>query len=94
MSKSIIQDTKQCFVCGSTYNLQLHHVFYGTANRKLSDRDGCVVWLCMYHHTGVAGVHLNRNLDLKIKKACQEQWQNHYNKTTEDFIARYGKNYL
>lgn len=94
MAKSIIKQDKACFVCGSTYNLQLHHIFYGTANRKLSDKDGCIVWLCMYHHTGVNGVHLNHNLDIKIKKICQKAWQEQYNKTTEDFIKQYGRNYL
>lgn len=69
-------------------------VFYGTANRRLSDEDGCVVYLCQFHHTGAAGVHFNKKIDLALKAKCQLQWQKHYNKTTEDFIRRYGRSYL
>ena len=69
-------------------------VFYGTANRRLSDEDGCVVYLCQFHHTGAAGVHFNKKIDLALKAKCQLQWQNHYKKTTEDFIRRYGRSYL
>lgn len=69
-------------------------VFYGTANRKLSDDDGCVVYLCQNHHTGAAGVHFNKKINLALKAKCQLQWQKHYNKTTEDFIRRYGRSYL
>ena len=43
MSKSILQNKKECYITGSTYNLHKHHVFEGTANRKLSEQDG--LWL-------------------------------------------------
>ena len=94
MKQSILQDKKECFVCGFPFDLHLHHVFYGTANRKLSDADGCVIYLCQFHHTGVQGVHYQHKLDLIIKEQCQKAWQETYNKTTEDFIARYGRSYL
>ena len=94
MKKSILQRNKACYICGTTLNLQLHHIFYGTANRKLSDADGCVVYLCLNHHTGAQGVHHNRMLDLTIKAKCQIEWQRQNNKTVDDFIKRYGKSYL
>lgn len=94
MSKSILQNDKKCYVCGTTLNLHLHHIYYGTANRKLSDADGCVVYLCLHHHTGAAGVHNNRKLDLYLKCRCERAYLNKYNKTVEDFIQRYGRNYL
>lgn len=94
MKKSILQRNKACYICGTTLNLHLHHIYGGTANRKLSDEDGCVVYLCQRHHTGAAGVHSNRKIDLTLKARCQIEWQKQNNKTIEDFIARYGKNYL
>ena len=94
MKKSILQRNKACYICGTTLNLHLHHIFYGTSNRKISDADGCVIYLCFNHHTGAQGVHFNRKLDLTIKAKCQIEWQKHYNKTTEDFIERYGRSYL
>ena len=94
MAKSILQKNKECYICRTTQGLELHHIFYGTANRRLSDADGCVIWLCKKHHTGAAGVHNNRKIDLTIKARCEEAYLEKYNKTIEDFIARYGRNYL
>lgn len=92
--KSIMQENKECFVCKTTLGLELHHCFFGSANRKLSDVDGCTVYLCRDHHTGPYGVHCNRQLDLSIKRQCQTAWQEQYQKSVDDFIARYGKSYL
>lgn len=94
MVKSILQRNEACYICGTTLNLHLHHVFYGTANRRLSDADGCVVYLCQRHHTGAGGVHGNTKIDLTLKARMEQAWLNRYNKTIVDFIARYGKNYL
>lgn len=94
MVKSIIQNEKACYICGTTQNLHLHHIFFGSANRRLSDADGCVVYLCQRHHTGAAGVHGNRKIDLSLKTKCEKAWLEHYGKTIEDFIKRYGRNYL
>ena len=95
MAKSIIQDKKECYITGSTYNLHKHHIFGGTANRRLSEKDGLWIWLREdWHDLSDYGVHFNKKLDLKLKKMAQKKWQEYYKKTTEDFIKRYGKNYL
>ena len=94
MTRSLLQKEKACYICGTTLGIHLHHIYYGTANRKLSDADGCVIWLCQRHHTGAQGVHFNKKIDLTIKARCQIAWQEHYNKTTEEFIDRYGRNYI
>ena len=94
MVKSLLQDKEVCYRCGTTQDLQLHHIFYGTANRKLSDIDGCVVYLCQRHHTGAQGVHFNKKIDLTLKARCELAWLEYYDKTIDDFIARYGRNYL
>lgn len=94
MVRSLLQRNKACYICGTTLNLHLHHIYGGTANRKLSDADGCVVYLCQGHHTGAHGVHFNKKLDLSLKMKCEQAYLKHYNKTIDDFIQRYGKNYL
>lgn len=92
---SILQTKKICYVCGTTEGLHLHHVFYGTANRRLSDADGLTVYLCYKHHNGSNnGVHLNKKLDLELKKKAETKWLECYAKTKDDFIQRYGKNYI
>lgn len=72
-----------------------HHVFYGTANRRKSEEDGCWVWLCAKHHNmSDEGVHFDKKLDLELKIVVELMWLEYYSKTIEDFIKRYGKNYL
>ena len=91
--KSIIQTEKQCYVCGKNYNLHDHHIIYGTSNRKQSEKYGLKVWLCYEHHTGNAGVHFNRDLDLHLKKLAQEHFEARYGDRNE-FISTFGKSYL
>ena len=95
--KSIVcnQDIKQCQICGSDNNIHLHHIIFGK-NRKKADEDGLTIWLCYKHHEGTYGVHGKRGhkLDLELKKKAEKCWLKYYGKTTEDFIKRYGRNYL
>ena len=94
MSKSIISNIKECFICGSIQNLNKHHIFFGTANRKLSEEDGCWVYLCTNHHTMTNhSVHRNIDVDLDLKRKCQKEWESLYG-DREKFIERYGKSYL
>lgn len=91
---SILQDTKQCYVCGSSQNIHTHEVFYGR-NRQNSIKDGCCVYLCGKHHNlSNEGVHFNHELDLKLKQLAEQKWCKYYNKTPEDFRKRYYCNYL
>lgn len=92
-TKSIIVECMDnCFVCGSPY-VEVHHVFYGTAKRKLSDKYGLIVPLCEEHHRGQTGVHFNRDLDLHLKKLAQEKFEALYGANTS-FREVFGKNYL
>ena len=71
-----------------------HHVF-GGANRKLSEKDGLYFYLKPeMHNMSDKGIHFNKDFMDYAHKVGQLAWQEYYNKTTEDFIARYGKNYL
>ena len=91
---SIIQKEKRCIVCGTAWNIHTHEVYFGR-NRQKSIEDGCCVYLCGNHHNqSNDGVHFNHKLDMKLKKDMQLKWQQVYNKTTDDFIKRYGRNYI
>ena len=93
MAKSIIVECMDnCFVCGSPY-VEVHHVIYGTANRKLSDKYGLIVPLCNEHHRGQTGVHFNRDFDLHLKKLAQEKFNSVYG-ADKSFIEIFGKSYL
>lgn len=91
---SIIQNEKECFICHTTADLHKHHIFFGSANRKLSEEYGCWCWLCGKHHNmSDEGVHFDRKKDLRLKQITQEVWQAH-NGTEDDFRAIFGKSYL
>ena len=80
-------------MCGSTYILHKHHIFFGTANRKLSEKYGCWCYLCARHHNmSDNGVHSNKPLDTKLKKFAQEKFIEAY--PDLDFLKIFGKNYL
>ena len=91
---SILQKERKCYVCGIDKNIHIHEVYFGK-NRKKSIEDGCCVYLCGKHHNqSNEGVHFNSLLDLKLKQDMEYQWMYYYNKSIEEFIKRYGKNYI
>lgn len=95
ITKSIIQKDKECFVCMKKNNLHLHHIMFGK-NRNNADKDGLMVYLCYEHHEGTNGVHgkNGHELDLKLKQLAEKTWCEYYNKTIDDFLKRYKRNYL
>lgn len=71
-----------------------HHVF-GGANRKLSEQDGLFIYLPPeLHNMSDKGIHFNKTFMDYAHSVGQQAWMQHYNKTTEDFIAKYGKSCL
>lgn len=94
MKKSILQNSKECYVTGSTHDLHLHHIFRGV-NRKVSDQNGFYVWLRGdWHNQADYGVHgkNGKDLDLKLKQACQEAFEKTHSR--EEFLRLIGRNYL
>ena len=93
MSKSILQDKKQCIICHNN-NVEEHHVFYGTANRKLSEKYGLKVYLCYEHHRGTRGVHGRdgEKLDTYLKEFAQSRFEK--KESREKFRQIFGNSYL
>lgn len=73
-----------------------HEVFFGTRNRQKSIDDGLIVFLTYEMHEGTFGVHgkCGHNFDLMLKQEAEKRWLEYYKKSTDEFIERYGKNYL
>lgn len=91
---SILQDKKECYVCGTTLNINTHEVYFGR-NRKNSIKYGCCVYLCGKHHNqSNDGVHFNKKLDKHLKEEMEKKFLKHYNCTTEDFTNIFKINYL
>lgn len=95
--KSIIPgDDDWCYLCREKLHMKnrgtdVHHLLFGTGKRKLADEDGLTVHLCRLHHTML---HDRGDYKEELQRLAQETWQDYYQKSTEDFILRYGKNYL
>lgn len=91
--QSIIQQEKRCYVCGTTYDLHDHHIFYGTSNRKQSEKHGLKVWLCAIdHNMSNEGVHFNKKLDTELKELAQRKFEETHSR--EEFRAIFGKSWL
>lgn len=90
--KSILQDTKECFMCGGVVNLERHHVIFGTAGRKIADKLGLTIWLCAEHHRGPYGPHQNRLADLRLKRFAQSCYEDRH--SHEEWMEKVGRNYL
>ena len=77
-----------------------HHIFYGSANRALSEAYGLKVYLCSMHHQYAFGnnpdaIHGNptsSDTDLMLKRIAQRKFEEDH--TREDFVKIFGKNYL
>lgn len=97
----LVPDFKTCFVCGTSENIHIHEVFFGS-NRDKSIADGLCLPLCGYHHNlSKDGIHFNKQLDNYVKKQSEKIWIEHYcdNSLTKEekiqkFRDRYGINYL
>ena len=81
-----------CWVCGSTQDLHTHEIYFA-ANRKISIKHGFQVRLCGRHHNlSNEGVHFDKELDLKLKRMCQEEYERSH--TRSEFMKLMGRNYL
>lgn len=90
--KSILQETKECYLCGRQTDLEVHHCIHGVANRKIADREKLVVYLCRECHTGTNGVHHNREKDLYLIQTAQRKYEETH--TREQWRELFGKSYL
>ncbi|MBO7672432.1 phosphoenolpyruvate carboxykinase [bacterium] len=95
MKSIIVSDLKQCYVCKSTVNVEVHHCIHGVAGRKLATKYHLLVGLCPECHRGTNGVHgkNGHNLDNHLKQLAQHAWENKYG-NREKWIEIFGKSYL
>jgi hypothetical protein len=93
MGKSIItEDMHTCMICKTTRNIERHHVCFGSADRKISDKYGLIVPLCSDCHRGRTGVHQCRAVDLKMKQLAQRTFEEKYSR--EKWMELFRRNYL
>jgi hypothetical protein len=75
MVKSIIQNNKECYFCGSKNDLHEHHIYPGR-NRNNSEKYGLKIWLCSKHHNmSNDSVHFN-SIYMKLTKIIGQLYFN------------------
>ena len=92
MADSILQTRKECWFCESCTGLEEHHIFAGTANRRISEKYGLKVWLCHEHHTGNDGAQYDKEKNLQLKQEAQRKFEVLYSHDMWMRLIR--KNYL
>lgn len=89
MAKSIMQDEKVCFLTGSTYGLDRHHVI-GGSRRSKAEKWGCWVWL---RHDVHMDLHeRDQGMSRILKATCQKRFEELYGH--DKWMSEFGKNYL
>ena len=76
--RSIMTDNlKECYYCGTTEGVELHHAIHGKIGRKLAIQYHLTVGLCENCHRGKYGVHgkYGYEKDLKLKSEAQNAWE-------------------
>lgn len=84
----------KCFICGRYCQTEEHHIF-GAGNRKKSEKSGLKVDLCHEcHNEPPNGVHFNAESSSRLKVIGQKAAMLAYHWTVDDFIRKFGRNYL
>jgi hypothetical protein len=82
-----------CELCGRDTHCAHHHVYFGVANRRLSEKYGLVARLCPdCHQNGFRAVHRCRDTDLMMKRKYQLIFEEKHSR--QDFMRIFGRNYL
>ena len=91
MINSIVQDlaAEQCFLCGRTTNLELHHIMHGVANRRWATRFGLLCWLCAPCHRLV---HCDAMTNKRLQQHAQRAFERTH--TRQEWMNVFRKNYL
>lgn len=92
MASRLQKDDRVCYLCGNfiTSNRDKHHIFNGTAYRQKSEDDELYVYL---HHCCHMWLHNHPKSMWTFKQRGQRVYETEIG-CRNDFIKRYGKNYL
>lgn len=90
MAQSIIQKERECYLCGRTEPLHLHHCLEGSF-RKVADKYGLTVYLCPSCHMRIHG---KESAMAFLRKIAQRRAMDFYKWDEWEFIRRIGRSFL
>lgn len=85
----MIDDTKECYLCGRKGILHRHHMIHGNAGRKKAEKYGLVCYLCPDCHMRVHDFGVG---DRFLQKKAQKYFEQQYGH--DEWMRIFGKNYL
>jgi ribosome-binding protein aMBF1 (putative translation factor) len=87
------KEREECELCGRWEYLSPHHVFFGTANRKISEKYGMVIRVCPdCHLNGKKAIHSCIEVDRELKQKYQIKFEEKYSRAL--FREIFKTNYL
>lgn len=107
MSKSIMQDRKECYLCRKemekkelyyelpSTGLHRHHCIFGAGkNRKFSEHYGLWVYVCAQRHHvyGRESPHENNKVREELAEDAQREFEKTH--TRKEFTDIFGRNYI
>jgi hypothetical protein len=106
MAKSILQDTKECYLCREdaeeqgyygmlrSTGLHKHHFIFGKGNRPLAEHYGLWAYVCQerHHEYGPDSPHVNRAVRYKLAADAQRAFEKTH--TRKEFTDIFGQNYI
>jgi len=87
---TIIQDTRECYRCGKTEPLQLHHLWAGSYRRD-AEKLGLKIYLCPECHRYV---HDHEEVMREYRKMAQMKAMEFYDWTVDEFIQKIGRSFI
>lgn len=91
MKSIMTQDFARCYLCGSTENLEIHHIM-GGATRDKSTEYGLVVPLCRSCHDKLHFSKDSRAMTDDLRRKAQAKFLKAY--PDEDWLKIFHRNYL
>ena len=104
--RSIMTDNlEQCYYCGTTKNVELHHCIHGNKTlRSASTSQHLLIGICSSCHRGLNGIHgkYGKEKDLRLQALAQETWEKRRIKkgksspetVRQDWINMFGTDYI
>jgi hypothetical protein len=91
MAKSILSNDKKCFLCGSSQNIEKHHIM-GNATRDKSEKMGVWVYLCRSCHDRIHFSKDSRKMMDSLRAKAQSKFEE--TRTREEWMKDFHRNYL
>lgn len=80
------EDMNVCYITGASEGVVPHHIFSGS-DKAFSEKYGFILPLRWDWHTqSPYSIHVDKELDLKYKKLCEEYWCNDLNKDKDEWL--------